>query len=95
MAQGEHNVWGKHTNFELGARVPLIFHAAGQSSGVRSNTLVESVDIYPTLAALAGLAPPPDIDGTDLSPLFNGAFAYGTHVGQKESPDSGNMESVS
>jgi hypothetical protein len=29
---GEHNIWGKHTNFELGARVPLIFHAAGEES---------------------------------------------------------------
>lgn len=67
---GEHNIWGKHTNFELGARVPLMFHAAGQETGVRSNALVESVDIYPTLAALAGLSPPPDVDGTDLSPLF-------------------------
>jgi len=27
-----------------------MFHAAGQTVGVRSNALVESVDIYPTLA---------------------------------------------
>lgn len=52
---GEHNIWGKHTNFELGARVPLVFRAAGQTTPVRSNALVESVDIYPTLAQLAGL----------------------------------------
>jgi hypothetical protein len=32
--------------------VPLIFHAAGQTHGIKSNSLVESVDIYPTLAAL-------------------------------------------
>ena len=32
--------------------------------------LVESVDLYPTIAALAGLPPPPDLDGVDLSPLF-------------------------
>lgn len=31
---------------------------------------MESVDIYPTLAALAGLGPPADIDGIDLSPLW-------------------------
>ena len=67
---GEHNIWGKHTNFELGTRVPLIFHASGQTTGIRSNTLVESVDIYPTLAALAGLPPPPDVDGTSLLPLW-------------------------
>lgn len=33
--------------------------------------IVESVDLYPTIAALAGLPPPPDIDGVDLSPLFH------------------------
>lgn len=86
--------WGKHTNFELGTRVPLIFHAAGQTTGLKSNTLVESLDICkpatttffrdhlslssdfvvdgpdPTLAALAGLPPPPDVDGHDLTPLW-------------------------
>jgi len=67
---GEHNIWGKHTNFELGTRVPLIIRAAGQTSGVRSNVLVESVDIYPTVANLAGLGNPSDVDGVDLSPLW-------------------------
>lgn len=55
LPAGRVQIWGKHTNFELGARVPLIFHAAGQTAGIKSNTLVESVDIYPTLAALAGM----------------------------------------
>ena len=32
--------------------------------------VVESVDIYPTLAALAGLPQPPDVDGNDLSALL-------------------------
>ena len=67
---GEHNVWGKHTNFELGARVPLIIRAAGQSQGIVSDQLVESVDLYPTLAALAGLPPPEGVDGTSLAPLW-------------------------
>lgn len=67
---GEHNIWGKHTNFELGARVPLIVSAPGMPQGVLSKALVESVDIYPTIASLAGLPPPPDLDGMDLTPLF-------------------------
>jgi len=68
---GEHNIWGKHTNFELGARVPLIFHKPGTPPG-RSNMLVESVDLYPTVAVLAGLPMPSDVDGTDLSPIVLG-----------------------
>jgi hypothetical protein len=54
----------------MGTRVPLFIRAAGQKTPVRSNSLVESVDIYPTVAALAGLPPPPDVDGYDLSPLW-------------------------
>jgi|EP01047_Picozoa_sp_COSAG01_P059222 hypothetical protein len=50
---GSHCVGGRWVGAqELGARVPLIFHAAGQTHGIKSNSLVESVDIYPTLAAL-------------------------------------------
>lgn len=67
----EHNIWGKHTNFELGTRVPLIISAPGQPAGVTSSALVESVDLYPTIASLAGLAMPPDVDGIDLTPLLN------------------------
>jgi arylsulfatase A-like enzyme len=36
-----------------------------------SPALVESVDLYPTVAALAGLPPPPDLDGVDLTPLMS------------------------
>ena len=39
--------------------------------GVVSNVLVESVDLYPTISSLAGLPPPGDLDGVDLSPLFH------------------------
>merc|ERR1712039_158234 len=66
---GEHNIWGKHTNFELGTHVPLIFRAPGHAPK-RIPALVESVDLYPTLAALAGLDAPGDLDGEDLSVLF-------------------------
>ena len=59
----------KHTNFELGTRVPFIVSVPGMTPGF-SSALVESVDLYPTIAAAAGLAAPGDVDGVDLSPLF-------------------------
>ena len=67
---GEHNIWGKHTNFELGTRVPLLIRDPTQKGGLRTQQLVESVDIYPTVARIAGLPMPDDVDGTDLSPLW-------------------------
>lgn len=63
------NIWGKHTNFELGTRVPLII-ADPEIAPFVSDALVESVDVYPTIAALAGIPNPPDLDGVDLTPLM-------------------------
>jgi arylsulfatase A-like enzyme len=58
-AAGEHNIWGKHTNFELGTRVPIILRDPDHPGGIVSNLLTESVDLYPTVGASipAPLAP--------------------------------------
>lgn len=56
--------------FENTARVPLLIHTPSQTQMVRTTELVELVDLYPTVAALAGLPAPSDVDGTDLSALW-------------------------
>ncbi len=67
---GDHEEWGKHTNFEIDTRVPLIFSYPGQkTAGLKSSSLVEFVDVYPTLADLCGL-PKPDVDGVSLKPVL-------------------------
>ena len=67
---GEHDMWCKHTNFELDVRVPLIVRAPGQPAGQTCDRLVEFVDIYPTLCELADIAPPRDLEGTSFVPLL-------------------------
>jgi iduronate 2-sulfatase len=71
---GDHGSWTKHTNYEQANRIPLLVVAPGVTRpGSSSQALVETVDIYPTLAELAGL-PPPDgpqpIDGVSLLPVL-------------------------
>lgn len=73
---GEHGLWAKQTLFEEGTRVPLMVVAPGVKPGNCSG-LVEQVDIYPTLAGLAGLAIPAHVQGTTLQPLLSDPTAKG------------------
>lgn len=71
---GDLGYWTKHTNYEQANRIPIIFSAPGVAKpGARTAQLAETVDIYPTLAELAGL-PHPDgpqpIDGLSLVPVL-------------------------
>lgn len=68
---GEHGMWGKHTCFEIDARVPLIVKVPGaKSSGKQLDQFVELIDLYPTLSELAGLEVPAHIEGQSLVPLL-------------------------
>lgn len=71
---GDHGYWTKHTNYEQCNRIPIIISAPGVTeAGTATRQLAETVDIYPTLAELAGLdAPtgPQPMDGTSLVPVL-------------------------
>lgn len=80
---GEHNLWGKFTNLEDGTHVPFMIKVPGVTdNGMRSDALVELIDIFPTLTELAGLDTPPIcpenkdhkvltcVEGTSLAPLL-------------------------
>ena len=70
---GDHGVWTKHSNYEQAVRIPIIIRTPDQlNAGAAAKQLTETVDLYPTLAALAGLPAPKTsqpIDGVDLSPV--------------------------
>ena len=72
---GEHGEWEKKSNWDLAVRVPLLVHvpwAPPAARGARTAQIAELVDVFPTVAALAGLPPSAGTEGTDLSPLFRG-----------------------
>jgi arylsulfatase A-like enzyme len=68
---GEHDMFGKQTNFSIATRSPLIFKVPGHTkAGTRAAGLVETMDIYPTLAELCGLETPSDLEGESFYPVL-------------------------
>jgi uncharacterized sulfatase len=62
----------KQSLFENSAKAPLIIASPSQKAkGQGSPRVVEFVDIYPTVADLAGLKPPEDLAGVSLRPLLD------------------------
>lgn len=71
---GDLGIWTKHTNYEQANRIPLIIHAPGVTKpGSATLQPAESVDVFPTLAELAGLPFPEvvqPVDGLSLVPVL-------------------------
>jgi iduronate 2-sulfatase len=76
---GELGIWTKHVNYEAATRIPIVIVAPGvTTSGSATGQLAETVDLYPTLADLAGLsapAGPQPIDGLSLVPVLKDSAA--------------------
>lgn len=64
---GDHGMWCKHTNYEQAARIPLLVRSPGGAEGKVASGMVETVDIFPTLAELAGLPNVTQIDGKSFA----------------------------
>ena len=69
---GHHHKFQKQHLFEESTRVPFILSVPWitKSHGHASNQITELVDLYPTLAELAGLTPPTNLQGQSLLPLL-------------------------
>ncbi|MDA3799581.1 MAG: sulfatase [Kiritimatiellae bacterium] len=68
---GEHNSWSKHTNFEIDTRAPLIVRDPQKSTVAQtSSSLVEFVDMYPTLCELCEIPVPEHCEGNSFADLL-------------------------
>ncbi len=63
---GEHDFWAKVSLREESASVPLIISVPGKKPAV-CNSLVELLDLYPTISNLCGISPPQHVQGKDIS----------------------------
>ncbi|MBA3700975.1 MAG: sulfatase [Planctomycetes bacterium] len=77
---GDHGMWCKHTNYEQAARIPLIIAGPGIKPGSATPALMETVDLYPTISALAGLPAPAKVDGLSQVEVLRGATGTRDHV---------------
>lgn len=69
---GNHGLGNKITMHEESVRVPMFVHWGGlPKKGIRCSRLVSSLDVYPTLLDLAGIAKPDHLMGKSLVRLFS------------------------
>ena len=67
---GEHDLWSKVSVHEESARVPLIISVPGKQPVV-CDSLVELLDLYPTVSKLCGMKIPENLQGHDISPILD------------------------
>lgn len=68
---GDHNSWGKMTNYNIDLEVPVIIRSPNHDKrGIQTHALTELVDLFPTICELAGIDIPGYMQGVSLVPLF-------------------------
>jgi iduronate 2-sulfatase len=76
---GDHGgLWAKLSAFRASTRVPLIMAGPGVPAGTTVSEPVELLDVYPTLADLAGLRAPAGLEGRSLRTALHGQGTDGT-----------------
>jgi arylsulfatase A-like enzyme len=56
----------KGTPFDMGIRTPVMLSMPGTIEPEKSPKLAHAIDLFPTIAAVAGLTPPPGLPGMNL-----------------------------
>ncbi|RGM49831.1 MULTISPECIES: sulfatase [Bacteroides] len=66
---GEHDFWGKHTLFNQATHAPFMVSYPGGMHG-SSSSIVEFVDIYPSLCEACGISQPGHLQGRSFLPTL-------------------------
>ena len=69
---GDHGLYTKSTAYEASLRVPLLVAGPGIAGNRISDSLVELIDVNPTICDLAGVPVLPRIDARSIAPVLRG-----------------------
>ena len=70
---GEHGLIDKRQMYEESMRVPMLAYGPGMiDPGTTMTQMVQNIDIAPTMLEIAGVEPPPEMDGRSFLPLLEG-----------------------
>ena len=69
---GDHGLFQKQVPYEPSIHIPLIVAGPGIAQGTISDALVELSDLNPTICALAGVEPAPDMDARSFDGILHG-----------------------
>jgi arylsulfatase A-like enzyme len=72
LALGSHGLLGKQSVYEHSMKSPLIVAGPGVPRGKSTQAFTYLLDLLPTICAVTGATPPPEIAGSDLAPLWTG-----------------------
>lgn len=70
LAVGQHGLLGKQNLYDHSWRVPMVISGPGIAKGRRADTLCHIMDVCPTIAGLAGVAAPKNLDARSLEPAL-------------------------
>ncbi|MEZ4905274.1 MAG: sulfatase [Spirosomataceae bacterium] len=91
---GDHAMWCKHSNFEQATRAPLIITSPNFKGNQKATGLSEFVDVFPTLAALAGLNIPDGLAGKSLVPMLKNPKTSVKHYAVSQYPRKENKDDL-
>jgi arylsulfatase len=77
----DHGSWGHGQSlYNEQLRVPLMIHLPDSNRGRRVEAPVSLLDVFPTLLALCGAEPHPEMEGRDRSALLSGGGSDGFEI---------------
>ena len=77
---GDQQVWGKHTIFENALKSALIIKIPKNYKSKSISSIIETIDIYPSLLELCNIELPHPIDGESFVNILNGSNKQNNNV---------------